>query len=280
MEKLLDIKEYMCLVNRNNRSLEEAFGCAIRNLHVVENYFAGKQNLALRNNTRATIAYLKLLYDYGQQMSLARMYLMHRIRIFEAREHDLGAEISVSRGVSSSPENRLPSPCGKNAQQKENYNSDQEKESDTELDIILDTRMIKEIDLSEAALRDISRRIEDKKNVLINIEQQMDDVFSLLITSEEQQESSMQGLRSELASGSSKVEWTQGFETPNHPRDGDTRILSPNMKTGYGKGHENKLTAAEVSESQRQAYQSYGPWGGYVFILSRACSLSTDGGGA
>jgi len=91
--------------------------------------------------------------------------------------------------------------------------------------------MIKEIDLSEAALRDISRQIEDKKNVLINIEQQMDDVSSLLITSEEQQESSTQERGSELASSSFRVEWTQGFETPNHPRDGDTRMLSPKLIT-------------------------------------------------
>lgn len=30
--------------------------------------------------------------------------------------------------------------------------------------------MIKEIDLSKAALQDISKRIEDKKNVLLDIE--------------------------------------------------------------------------------------------------------------
>lgn len=106
MEEILDIPEYMSAMNRNNISPEEIFGRAIRNLHMVENYFAEKYNLALRNNTRATIAHVKLLYDYGQQMSLARVYLMHRIRIFEAREHDFNAELSVLRGVTPVSENR------------------------------------------------------------------------------------------------------------------------------------------------------------------------------
>jgi len=136
MEEILNIQGYMSTINRNNTPPEEVFGRAIRNLHIVENYFVGK-HLALRNNTRATIAYLKLLYDYGQQMSLARMYLIHRVRISEVREHDMDAELSVMRGVISSPENNLSSPCEKNAQQMESYKSDQENSSDTELDIIL-----------------------------------------------------------------------------------------------------------------------------------------------
>jgi len=90
--------------------------------------------------------------------------------------------------------------------------------------------MIKEIDLSKATLRDISRRIEDKKNVLSKIEQRMDDVSSLLLTSKEHQDSSLQGPGSDKTSGSLRVEWTQGFETSNHPRDGDTRTRSPKLK--------------------------------------------------
>lgn len=79
MEEILDIQEYMSMISRNNTPPEEIFGRAIRNFYIMENYFTGKQHLALRNNARATIAHLKLLYDYGQQMSLARIYLIHRI---------------------------------------------------------------------------------------------------------------------------------------------------------------------------------------------------------
>jgi len=45
MEKLLDI-QFMSTINQNNPPPEEVFGYAIRNLHIVENYFVGKQSNA------------------------------------------------------------------------------------------------------------------------------------------------------------------------------------------------------------------------------------------
>lgn len=42
-----------------------------------------------------------------------------------------------------------------------------ENKSDLEMEIILDTRIINEIDNSKAALQNISKRLEEKKNVLL-----------------------------------------------------------------------------------------------------------------
>jgi len=197
--------------------------------------------------------------------------------LFEVRESDYLSEISVLRGITPPIGQDMP------ILQRDLYNLNQEdgKDNDEELDIILDTRMIKEIDLSEAVLRDINKQIKDKKNVLTDIEGQMDEVSSLLATSkEEHQVSPLQELGTEVVPSSTRVEWTQDFEASNHSREGDTRILSPTIKKhGYEYGYERKLTAAEVSEPQRQAYQPYGPWGRYVFIQRRACSLSAGGGG-
>lgn len=52
----------------------------------------------IRNDIRAIIAYSKMLYDFGQQMSFARLYLIHKIKLLEVRENDRSIEISVLRG--------------------------------------------------------------------------------------------------------------------------------------------------------------------------------------
>ncbi|XP_019883893.2 uncharacterized protein LOC109610185 [Camponotus floridanus] len=135
------------------------------------------------------------------------------------------AELSILRGITPIYEDETNS----DKKEKDHLQKDpQPCEDDTELDIIMDTRMIKEIDLSEAALRDISRRIEEKKNTLSDIEQQMNDVFTLLTSSGEYGALSQQGKEPIGILGSIGSEWTQGLVSPNHPRDGDTRILSPN----------------------------------------------------
>lgn len=99
MEDIIDISDLMKRLSMNNVAPEELIGCAIRNLYSAENYFASEHKTTLRNNIRATIAYVKLMYDYGQQMCLARTYLLHRIKILEVREQDNQAEISILRGL-------------------------------------------------------------------------------------------------------------------------------------------------------------------------------------
>jgi len=86
MDDLIDISKLMERLSMNGAAPEELIGCAIRNLYSIENYFMLENKTTLRNNIRVTIAYVKLLYDYGQQMGLARVYLLHRIKILEVRE--------------------------------------------------------------------------------------------------------------------------------------------------------------------------------------------------
>jgi len=100
MEEIIDIRDLMNRLVSYNVTPEDLIGCALRNLHSLEAKFMIESRLALRNNIRATTAYVKLLYDYGQQMCLARAYLLHRIKVLEVRENDLFSEISMLRGLS------------------------------------------------------------------------------------------------------------------------------------------------------------------------------------
>lgn len=100
MERLIDIQELMGRLSRGNITPEEMIGCAIRNLYSLEASSVLEHRVALRNSVRSVIAYAKMLYDYGQQMCLARIYLLHRIRLLEVRENDFLSEISVLRGIS------------------------------------------------------------------------------------------------------------------------------------------------------------------------------------
>jgi len=86
--------------------------------------------------------------------------------------------------------------------------------------------MINEIDLSRAALQDISKRLQDKKNALIDLEQQMDVVSRSLVSTTERQDSSLK-LEQDFTHSSSRVERTRGSKSPNRPRAGDSRIWSP-----------------------------------------------------
>jgi len=147
--------------------------------------------------------------------------------VLEVRENDLFSEISVHRG--------LTPPVGEETSLlKDSYNRvqgknclhNQEEGHDSELEIILDTRMINKIDLSRAALEDINKRLQDKKNVLIDLEQQMDDVSKSLVSSTERQDLSLKSER-DVTHSSSRVERTRGFESPNRSRAGGSRIWSP-----------------------------------------------------
>jgi len=185
--------------------------------------------VALRNSVRSVIAYAKMLYYYGQQMCLARLYLLHRIKILEVRENDFLSEISVLRGISPHSKDDLSIVEEKRKQPQERNRLQVQDEDDSELEIILDTRMINEIDLSKAALRDISRRLEDKKNALTDIEKQMDDVSNSLLSSMERQSSGLD-LEPNVSCGSNRVERTLGQVTPNRPRVGGPQIWSPKSK--------------------------------------------------
>jgi len=280
MEDIIDISDLMKRLSMNNVAPEELIGCAIRNLYSAENYFASKHKTTLRNNIRATIAYVKLMYDYGQQMCLARTYLLHRIKILEVREQDNQAEISILRGLTP-PANGPSSSGGRLEMQdvfRDQYLQEQDKESDTELEIILDTRMINEIDQSKAALYDISRRIEDRKNVLLKLENQMDNVSSQLLSSIEQSSSSFLELERKDNSCSSRVERTQGSDTSNRPKEGDARITSP--KTIYNmdnaQGHEENLPSQGVLGSPRDRHGGAPDAAGST-VLGRKSSEGTVG---
>jgi len=179
--------------------------------------FASENRDNLRNNVRAITAYVKLLYDYGQQADLARMYLLHRNRLLDVRENDRHLEYSILRGVTPPPggtEELLRLNEGHDCVKSNACQSATTQDSDPELEIILDTRIINEIDLSKAALLDISRRLEDKKNALAEIEQKMQDASGVFLSSTEQ--GSTLELEQDTSCGSNWVECTPGRVSSKH----------------------------------------------------------------
>lgn len=208
MEEIINIQDLMSRLVKDGITPEDLVACAIRNFYSAESSLVAKNKICLRNNIRATVAYVKLLYDYGQQMCLARLYLLHRIKLLEVRDHDHNLEISLLRGLSPPLEKFAPNSDETNIK---HWNSScsnyQDKVSDQELEIILDTRMIKEIDLPKAALHDISNRIEDKKNALFELEQKIEDAFSIFLSSIEQGTSTLES-EHYISGSSSRVERT------------------------------------------------------------------------
>jgi len=230
MEEIVDICDLMNKLVSNNVTPEDMIGCALRNLHSVEAYFASVGKSASRNNIRTTTADVKLLHDYGQQMSLARTYLLHKIKLLEVRENDYLPEISLLRGITPPVGQELSLlKEGHHRTPDKSCLHEQVAESDPELEIILDTRMINEIDLSKAALQDINKRIADKKNALLDIEKQMDDVSNSIFSSVDRQGLSEE-LEHNVIRSSSRVERTRDFEASNRPRAGDPRTWSPKLK--------------------------------------------------
>lgn len=240
---MIDIRNLMGRIVREGATPEDLIARAIRDLYSIESYFIDRNNCMLRDKVRITIAYVKLLYDIGQQMDLARMYLLHRIKLLEVREDDMNLEISMLRGLTPPSEN-LPSQLSGGNEQSRSYGPvAQDKGSDQEMEIILDTRIINEIDMSKAALLDISRRIEDKKCALIDIEQKFEDASNTLLNSFELGTS----LSSEHhpSDSSNRVERTLDLVTPKRPREGGARITPPKHdKNGSHNGTRGKRTVS------------------------------------
>lgn len=222
---ILDISKFMETLTRHNISSEELIGRSMQNLYSLETNFLSRSQLKSRNCTRETIAYVKALYDMCQQMSLARIYLLHKIKLLEVRETDMTAEISILRGVSSPSEGAS---LERDVSQGLNELSrSQDPDVDDELEIIMDTRMISEIDQSKVVLMDISQKIEDKKQLLSHIEKQMDDASSFLTSINESHKSSMPDEELHYSLCSVGIERTQEASFESRSRSGDSRMLSP-----------------------------------------------------
>lgn len=228
MEELIEVRELMQALLRDNVSPEHLVGCAIRNLYSLDCQFVQEGKFIHANNIRATLAYVKLLYDFGQQRNLSRTYLLHRIKLLEVREHDLNSEISILRGISPLTGDMSFRSVLYDGMAGKRGVEDEDSKSDPELEIILDTRIIGEIDQTSAALQNISQRLADKRNALRDIEQRMDDVSGPVLSSTVQRGSSF--LEEELTDtcSSHRAERTLECESSNRPRDGSARISLPN----------------------------------------------------
>lgn len=211
-------------------------------IYSLDSQYVQKGKFSHANNVRATLAYVKLLYDFGQQMDLSRTYLLHRIKLLEVREQDLSAEISILRGKSPLIGEISARNESNDGMANKRRAEGQENKSDQELDIILDTRIINEIDQTSAALQNISQRIADKKNALQDIEQRMDDVSTSVLSTSGLQDSSY--LEEEHTDNHSSywVEHTREYVASNRPRDGGTRNMSPNNTKNMAMSNGNKLT--------------------------------------
>lgn len=244
MDRVICVSELMSALVNNNTPPERLVSCATRNLYSLDKQFLQEGRVALANNVRMTIAYVKLLYDYGQQMSLARSYLLHRIKLFEVRELDLTAEMSVLRGISpligdTSDKSLMGKECKVNQE-------DKSEDSDPEMNILMDTRMIKESDLTREALRDISQRLEEKKDALLKIEREMDDVSGSILSTSQQDEVASEQAEHNDVHGSQRSERTHESANSKRPRDEGARNSPSNINDmEMSKEHEEGLPPQE-----------------------------------
>lgn len=149
--EVLDTSDLIDRLRRRNVSPEELINRSIYNLYSIENNFRVPSKIRSRNSVRATIAYVKLLYDFGQQMQLSRTYLLHRIKLLEVRKNDLNLEISVLRGVTPPSIGEGHSFFGSaNNNESRDQSGDQERHAG--LNIVLDTEVIQTIDHSRSCL--------------------------------------------------------------------------------------------------------------------------------
>lgn len=228
----------MRLCRMNPETLVER---AIGNLYSVENRVAAEGGLRLCNDIRAVIAYVKLLYDYGQRMTLARVYLLHRIKLMEVRGQDYNMEISMLRGITATHDNGNLSTShieANNISKQNNELNVQNKDSDDELEIIMDTHMINDIDVSKAALHEISRRIEEKKEILYELDQEIEDVSNRCFISAE--DTSAMESEHFTSRSSDRVERTPGYESPKRSRVDGARY-SPSMINEMEKSQDNEI---------------------------------------
>lgn len=173
MTNPIDVSELVDKLLRSNITPEDIIGRIVHNLYKVENRSAIRYDINNRNIIRSVVAHAKALYDIAQQMILAREYLLHRIKLLEVRENDLYSEINVLRGLTPPPP-VAEDPSLDSVLELKQRSQSGDKESDAELEILMDTRMISEIDKSRAAFQDIGQRLADKKEVLLNLDKQMD----------------------------------------------------------------------------------------------------------
>lgn len=73
MEAVIDVQKLMRRLVERRVTPEDLVSCAVRNLYSLEQNVP-EYKIAVRNNIRACVVYVKLLYDYGQNMDLARAY--------------------------------------------------------------------------------------------------------------------------------------------------------------------------------------------------------------
>lgn len=100
MSGYLDIQELIDRLLSGGISPEELICKTTWNLYRVETYFKSPKCRDIRNSVRASIAYAKMLYDFGQKMYFARDYLLQKIKLLEVREADFKLEVSELRGIS------------------------------------------------------------------------------------------------------------------------------------------------------------------------------------
>lgn len=152
-------------------------------------------------------------------MALARLYLLHKIKILEVRERDRCAEISVLRDESPDEEGS----CSINvlASKPEVTHTSE----DDELSILMDARMIKDIDQSCSALQCMRQLLSEKNQELQEIEKSMDGISTTHLA----HEASMSNFEPLNISGSSGVKCTCLYRASSHPRDGGTRMLPPKI---------------------------------------------------
>lgn len=186
------------------------------------------------------------------------------------REQDLNLEISILRGLTS-PSFELASNCEATSATPGNNSSlnNQGRDNDSELEII-DTRMINQIDLSKAALH-ISQ-IKDKKSILLDIEQKIEDASSVFLSPIELGTSTLE-LKRFTSGGSSRVERTLDHVTPKCSRDGGARITPPKFIYNMDsiQDHEKNLLPQEALGSSRDRHSDEPDAAGSTVVVRESC---------
>lgn len=162
MADLLDVEDLIDNLNRANVTPEELIGRAIRELYGLKEHHAFSRKLYHRNKLRAVIAYIKVMYDFGQKMLLANV-LLHRIKLIEVRDEDQSTEISYLRG-NSSDENR---PSNKELDDFSTTGLPPSVEVDSMEDMIMDcAERVRTIDRTQRSLSKLSGEISRARILL------------------------------------------------------------------------------------------------------------------
>lgn len=252
----VDVGEMVDRLRRSSVTQEEIVGRAIRRLYSIEEDLR-RYRSRNRNGVRTVIAYVKLLYDFGQQMFLSRLYLMHKIKLLEVREDDLNFEISMIRGVTPVINEGSPSSGSTAGNTVGDVNRGQS--CDKEMDIALDTRIIEEIDHSREVLQDLSQRIAENKKTLVDIEREADEISASFVLSRDSHKIESEQDTSRCSKG---LERSQELCMINRSRVGDTRSMSPNYTnyTNMAMLKENEETLPSQGEYCQAQWQARRCW--------------------